>query len=97
MTTVAPCTTSTPPTPPADARPPDPEPRRAPLRDRPQAQPIDSSSFRSIFESLVPNSDEMKWASIPWQTDLWEARKLAAQAEKPIFAWMMNGNPLGCV
>jgi hypothetical protein len=38
----------------------------------------------------------MKWASIPWQTDLWAARRLAAEQGKPIFAWMMNGNPLGC-
>ena len=42
-------------------------------------------------------SDEVKWQAIPWQTDLWEARRIAAERQQPIFAWMMNGNPLGCV
>jgi hypothetical protein len=75
----------------------EPEPLRAPLRNAPQAAPIDEATFRETLAFLVPNPDEMKWASIPWQTDLWEARKLAREANKPIFMWSMNGNPLGCV
>jgi hypothetical protein len=78
-------------------QPPDPEPIRVPLRDAPQARPIDPASFRATLEAVRARPDEMKWASIPWQTDLWEARRIAAEQEKPIFAWMMNGNPLGCV
>ena len=84
-------------TPPAESRPPEPEPLRVPLRDAPRARPIDHAAFRDTLAFLTPKPNDMKWASIPWQTDLWEARKLAADQDKPIFAWMMNGNPLGCV
>ena len=86
-------------TPPAETRPPEPEPEplRVPLRDAPRAKPIDRAAFRDTLASLAPRPDDMKWASIPWQTDLWEARRIAAERDKPIFAWMMNGTPLGCV
>ncbi len=60
-------------------------------------QTLDATTFREVMAFMLPRSDEMRWASIPWQTDLWEARKLAAAQSRPIFAWMMNGNPLGCV
>ena len=76
---------------------PQPDPLRQPLRDAPQTRPLDPASFRDALAFITPQPDDMKWASIPWQTDLWEARKLAAEKDKPIFAWMMNGNPLGCV
>ena len=81
----------------AQPRAQEPEPLRVPLRDAPQAKPIDAATFRDTLAFLAPNAEEMKWASIPWQTDLWEARKLAAAENKPIFLWAMNGNPLGCV
>jgi hypothetical protein len=29
--------------------------------------------------------EEQQWDSIPWQTDLWEARRLAAEEDEPIF------------
>ena len=45
---------------------------------------------------VLPRRDEVKWQEIPWQTDLWTARRLAAEQGKPIFLWAMNGNPLGC-
>ena len=61
------------------------------------ADSIDDRTFRETLTLVVPRAEEMKWSSIPWQTDLWEALKLAAKQGKPIFAWMMNGNPLGCV
>jgi len=68
-----------------------------PLRDAPRARPIDPATFRDTLAVLAPKPEEMKWASIPWQTDLWEARRLAQAQDKPIFMWSMNGNPLGCV
>jgi hypothetical protein len=75
----------------------DAEPVRLPLRDAPQAAPIDPAALEATLAWIKTKPDEGKWASIPWQTDLWEARRLAAAQGKPIFAWMMNGNPLGCV
>ncbi len=57
---------------------------------------IDVHTFRNTLTYVLPHPDEVKWQEIPWQTDLWEARRLAVQQGKPIFLWAMNGNPLGC-
>src|SRR5437588_12525956 len=89
-------TTPVVPNPPAP-RAPDVEPVRLPLRDAPQAAPIDPGTFEATLALIRPTPEERKWAAIPWQTDLWAARRLALETGKPIFAWMMNGNPLGCV
>jgi hypothetical protein len=32
---------------------------------------------------------------IDWMTDLWEARKKAAAAGKPLLVWVGDGHPLG--
>jgi hypothetical protein len=58
---------------------------------------VSDTTCSDVIAHVLPHAEEMKWASIPWQTDLWAARRLAAEQGKPIFAWMMNGNPLGCV
>jgi hypothetical protein len=92
MATTAPSAPTT-----SDNRPLDVEPVRVPLREGPRQQAIDAGTFRETMAFLRPKAEEMKWASIPWQTDLWEARRLAAETGKPIFMWAMNGNPLGCV
>ena len=56
----------------------------------------DGTTFRETLAYVRPRRDEVKWQEIPWQTDLWKARRLAAEQGKPIFLWAMNGNPLGC-
>ena len=56
----------------------------------------DAAGLEAMLAYVRPKADEVKWQAIPWQTDLWEARRLAAEAGKPIFLWAMNGNPLGC-
>jgi hypothetical protein len=57
---------------------------------------IDQSNFREIIAFLRPKPEELHWRKIPWQTDLRDACRLAAEERKPIFLWAMNGNPLGC-
>jgi hypothetical protein len=57
---------------------------------------LDSANFRDFARFIQPQSHELGWLSIPWQTDLREACRLAAEQQKPIFLWAMNGNPLGC-
>ncbi len=57
---------------------------------------LDATTFRDLMAYVRPGPEEVKWQSIPWQTDVWEARRLAVQQGKPIFLWAMNGNPLGC-
>ncbi|MFT4548117.1 MAG: hypothetical protein ACI8XO_004822 [Verrucomicrobiales bacterium] len=51
----------------------------------------------ALHEMFQAKPDELIWKdSIPWRTDLWEARREAAVAGKPIFLWEMDGHPLGC-
>jgi hypothetical protein len=57
---------------------------------------VHAGSFREWLAYVRPRPEEVRWQTIPWQTDLWEARRLAAQQRRPIFLWAMNGNPLGC-
>ena len=44
----------------------------------------------------LPKKDEEKWLSIPWRTHLIKARAEAQKAGKPIYLWIMVGNPQGC-
>jgi len=45
---------------------------------------------------ILPTKEDEKWLSIPWQTDLTQARLDAQRENKPIFMWIMNGHPMGC-
>lgn len=45
---------------------------------------------------ILPTKEEEKWLSIPWRTDLFQARIDAQKESKPIFMWIMNGHPMGC-
>jgi len=57
---------------------------------------LDELSFRDVLSFIAPRPEEVRWEEIPWQTDLWEARRVAMEVGKPIFAWMMNGSVRGC-
>lgn len=50
--------------------------------------------FARMHASVSPKDE--KWTEIPWQTDLQEARRRAAEEKKPLFMWIMDGHPLGC-
>ncbi len=58
--------------------------------------PISREQFDRLVQVIAPRPDEQKWLQIPWQTSLWEARRQAAAAGKPILLWEMDGHPLGC-
>ena len=45
---------------------------------------------------ILPRPEEERWLSIPWRTDMDQARQDAAQEGKPMFFWIMNGDPMGC-
>ena len=49
-----------------------------------------------LLAIIRPTESEDPFATIPWQTSLWDARKLAAKEGKPILLWEMDGHPLGC-
>jgi hypothetical protein len=50
----------------------------------------------SKIAPILPRPEEEKWLSIPWRTDLNQARADAARDGKPMFFWIMNGDPMGC-
>jgi hypothetical protein len=57
--------------------------------------PLTDAQVRELHSRIVPAAED-KWQTIPWKTDLLEARALAAKEGKPVFLWSMNGHPLGC-
>jgi hypothetical protein len=62
----------------------------------PAVEPIRPGQVAELRALIKPGADEDRWATIPWLTDLWQARKLAAREGKPILLWEMDGHPLGC-
>jgi hypothetical protein len=59
-------------------------------------EPIAPDQFSKLQALIKPGPGEDRWAAIPWLTDLWQARQLAARQGKPILLWEMDGHPLGC-
>jgi hypothetical protein len=60
------------------------------------ADPIRPDQFAGLQALIKPDRGEDAWAKIPWMTDLWQARQMAAKLGKPILLWEMDGHPLGC-
>jgi hypothetical protein len=46
--------------------------------------------------SVLPTADEERWQQIPWRTSVLQARNEARDLGRPLFFWIMNGNPCGC-
>ena len=59
--------------------------------------PSDPEGFAQLHRAIKPGPEERHWTQIPWEVDLWEARRHALTLGKPILLWAMNGHPLGCV
>ena len=57
---------------------------------------IPAENFDRLHALVKPKASEQTWERIPWLTSLWEARRQAAAAGKPILLWEMDGHPLGC-
>ncbi len=58
---------------------------------------LTAETFEDLFETCRPRASEERWTEVPWIGNLWEGRQQAAELEKPLFIWAMNGHPLGCV
>jgi hypothetical protein len=63
---------------------------------KPASSELTPERFARLQQLIKPKADEDKWATIPWMTNLWQARKRAAAEGKPILLWEMDGHPLGC-
>lgn len=59
-------------------------------------QTMDTTTLNRQIASVLPRPDEERWLTIPWRQNLMQARMEAQQYNRPIFMWVMNGNPLGC-
>lgn len=59
------------------------------------AEELTEAEFRALHAELQQPADA-PWRSIPWKISLLEAQAAAAEQQKPIFIWAMDGHPLGC-
>ena len=59
------------------------------------AADLTPAEFEKLHKQLQPSPDE-PWRTIPWKISLLDAQALAAEQQKPIFIWAMDGHPLGC-
>jgi hypothetical protein len=57
---------------------------------------LNDSQVEQLLATIRPAYGEDPFSTIPWQTNLWDARKLAAKEGKPLLLWEMDGHPLGC-
>ena len=57
---------------------------------------LSPTQFTALHREVTPRGEGERWAEIPWQTDLTEARQKAAREQKPLLMWIMDGHPLGC-
>jgi len=55
-----------------------------------------SSELEQRIRALLPSEAENGFMQVPWRTNIMEAIAEAGRANKPVFLWVMNGNPLGC-
>jgi hypothetical protein len=60
------------------------------------APPLTDDDVAKLRKVIRPGVGEDPFDTIPWQTNLWEARVKAAAEGKPVLLWEMDGHPLGC-
>jgi hypothetical protein len=54
------------------------------------------ASLAARIDSVLPTEKEDRFLSVPWRTNLMAARREAEEQGRPIFLWIMVGNPQGC-
>ncbi len=55
-----------------------------------------AESYERLRDFIVPSADELAWREIPWRPTFAAAVREAAETDRPILLWAMNGHPLGC-
>lgn len=60
------------------------------------APPLTAADAVALRAAIRPLDGEDPFDTIPWEISLWDARKKAAAAGKPVLLWEMDGHPLGC-
>lgn len=54
------------------------------------------SALEQRMAVVLPTEAEDRWLQIPWRANVMEARAEAERQRKPLFMFVMDGNPLGC-
>lgn len=58
--------------------------------------PLSPRQFEDLRRLIKPQPGESKWAAIRWETNLDEARRAAAAADRPLLVWRAgDGATLG--
>lgn len=54
----------------------------------------ESSKLRKQADAIRATAAETNYLKIPWVTDLFEGFRLAEQEKRPVFLYMITGDPL---
>lgn len=59
---------------------------------KPPAEPFDK-----LHRLMAPGPNDSQWMQVPWMpsSNIYAARKKAAEEGKPLLLWYMAGEPLG--
>jgi hypothetical protein len=60
------------------------------------AQAAATPTLDERVAAMLPTEDEERFLRVGWRTNLMAARREAQAAGRPIFLWIMVGNPQGC-
>jgi hypothetical protein len=50
-----------------------------------------SAGFDEMTRLIKPSPGESKWAAVPWEISLPQARERAVNEDKPVFVWRAGG------
>ncbi|MBI3823622.1 MAG: hypothetical protein HY289_13210 [Planctomycetes bacterium] len=56
-----------------------------------------ADSLEKLQRLIAPGPDDSQWMQVPWMpsSNIYAARKKAAEEGKPLLLWYMAGEPLG--
>jgi hypothetical protein len=64
----------------------------------PGAEPLSREEFRDIHRLIRPSRGEWKWAEVPWELSVKEARQKALKLGRPLLVVMSaQGSIAGCL
>src|SRR5262245_27159126 len=58
---------------------------------------VSPAKFAQLHKLMLPGAEDSQWLQVPWMpsTNIYAARKKAAEEGKPLLLWYMAGEPLG--
>lgn len=60
------------------------------------ATPLSPTTFAAWRDHIAPTEAEQRWQQIAWHDSLSSGVAAAAEQQRPMLLWLMNGHPLGC-